>query len=69
MLHPAVARALVTARIEDLHRAAARRQTIRLALRVAHERHETAAPIAMVRPQADGMTPTEIVMPEASVGP
>lgn len=37
MLHPALARALATAHIEELHRAAARRQTIRLARRVAHE--------------------------------
>ena len=37
MLHPALARALATAHVEDLHRAA-----------------------AAARPQADGMTPTEI---------
>ena len=30
MLHPALSRALATAHIEDLHRAAAPRQTIRL---------------------------------------
>jgi hypothetical protein len=73
LLHPALARALVTAHIEDQHRAAARRRTIRLARRVAHEPHVAATPIAMVRsastrppgrrlPQADGMTPTESSM-------
>ena len=76
MLHPALARALATALVEDRHRAAVRRQTIRLARRVAHEPHVAATPIAIVRsastrlhgrraPQADGMTPTEI--PQAAV--
>ena len=37
MLHPDLALALATARIEDLHRAAARRRAIRFARRVAHE--------------------------------
>ena len=37
MLHPTLARALATAHIEDLQRAAARRHTIRLARRVVHE--------------------------------
>jgi hypothetical protein len=71
MLHPVLARAIVTAHIEDLHRAAARRRAIRFARRVAHEPHVAATPIAMLRsawtrlrgrrvPQADGMTPTEI---------
>ena len=71
MLHPALARALATAHIEDRHRAAVARQTIRLARRVAHEPHGAATPVAIVRsastrlrgrraPQADGMTPTEI---------
>jgi hypothetical protein len=69
MLHPALARALATAHIEDLHRAPARRRAIRFARRVAHEPHVGATPIAMLRsastrlrgrPQADGMTPTEI---------
>jgi hypothetical protein len=70
LLHPALARALVTAHIEDQHRAAARRRTIRLARRVAHEPRVAAAPIAMLRsastrlrgrrvPRADGMTQTE----------
>ena len=39
MLHPDLARALAAAHIEDLHRAAARRHTIRLARRGAHEPH------------------------------
>ena len=66
MLHPALARALATAHIEDVHRAAARRRAIRFARRVAHEPHVTATPIAMLRsastrlrgrrvPQADGI--------------
>ena len=70
MLHPDLARALATAHIEDLHRAAARRHTIRLARRVAHEPRVAATPIAVERSasepaawtscaQADGMTPTE----------
>ena len=42
MLHPALSRALATAHIEDLHRAAAQRHTIRLARRVAHEPHVAA---------------------------
>jgi hypothetical protein len=46
MLHPALAQALAAAHIEDLHRAAARRDTIRLARRVAHETHVAAAPTA-----------------------
>jgi hypothetical protein len=65
MLHPDLARALATAHIEDLHRAAARRQSIRLAGRVAHERHVAATAKAILRsastrlrgchvPQADG---------------
>jgi hypothetical protein len=71
MLHPDLARALATAHIEDLHRAAGRRRAIRFARRVAHEPHVAATPIAMLRSastrlrgrrvrQADGMTPTEI---------
>jgi hypothetical protein len=71
MLHPALARALATAHIEDLHRAAARRRAIPGARRVAHEPHVAAPPIAMLQsastrlrghrvPRADGMTPTEI---------
>jgi hypothetical protein len=70
MLHPALARALATAHIENLHRAAPRRRAIRFAC-VAHEPHVAATPIATLRsastrlrgrrvPQADGMTPTEI---------
>ena len=70
MLHPALARALATAHIEDLHRAAARWRTIRLARRVVHEPRVAATSIARQRSasesaartscaQADGMTPTE----------
>jgi hypothetical protein len=70
MLHPALARALAVAHSEDLQRAAARRQTVRLARRVKHELRlgpnpfavqlsasESAASTSCV--QADGMTPTE----------
>ncbi len=71
MLHPALTQALATAHIQDLHRAAARRHTIRLARRVVHEPRVAATPIALLRsastrlrgrraPQADGMTRTEI---------
>jgi hypothetical protein len=49
MLHPDLGRALATAHIEDLHRAAARRRAIRLARRAAHEPHVASTPIAMVR--------------------
>jgi hypothetical protein len=49
MLHPALTRALVTAHIEDLHRAAARRHTIRLARSVVHEPRVAATPIAVLR--------------------
>ena len=46
MLHPALIRALATAHVDDLHRAAASRHAIRLARRSA--------------PDGDGITPTEI---------
>jgi hypothetical protein len=42
MLHPALSRALATARIDDLHRAAAQRHTIRLARSVTREPHMAA---------------------------
>jgi hypothetical protein len=65
MVHPALAQALATAHIEDLHRAHARRRAARIARRDAHEPHVAATPIAMLRsastrlrgrrvPQADG---------------
>ena len=70
MLHPALARELATAHIDDLHRAAARWHTIRLARRAAHEARVAATPTAIQRSAsesaawtscapADGMTPTE----------
>jgi hypothetical protein len=43
MLHPELSRALATAHIEDLHRAAAERHTIRLARSATHEPHIAAA--------------------------
>jgi hypothetical protein len=77
MLHPALTRALTTAHIGELHRAAARRHTSAGVPRVAHARHVAARPIAIVRsastrlrgrraPQADSMTPTEGRGPYAS---
>jgi hypothetical protein len=78
MLHPALARALATAHIEDLQRAAARSHTIRLARRVVHGPRVASTPIAVLRsastrlrgrraPQADGVTRTEI--PQAALWP
>jgi hypothetical protein len=77
MLHPALTRALATAHIEDLHRAAARTRTIRLARRVVHEPRVAATPIAVLRSastrlrgrraQADVMIRTEI--PQAALWP
>jgi hypothetical protein len=74
-MHPALTRALATAHIEDLHRAAARTRTIRHARRVVHEPRVAATPIALLRSastrlrgrraQADGMTRTEI--PQAAL--
>src|SRR6478672_967221 len=52
MLHPDLARALAAARIEDIHRAAARSHTIRVARRVAHEPHVAATPMAILRSAA-----------------
>jgi hypothetical protein len=49
MLHPALTRALATAHIEDLQRAAARTRTIRLARLVVHEPRVAATPIAVLR--------------------
>jgi hypothetical protein len=49
MLHPALTRALATAHSEDLHRAAARARTIRLARRVVPEPRVAATPIAVLR--------------------
>ena len=70
MLHPALARALASAHIDDLHRAAARWHTVRLARRVAHEPRVAATPTAIQRSASEsaawtscapaaGMTPTE----------
>jgi hypothetical protein len=49
MLHPDLARALVNAHIDDLHRAAARRRAIHLARSAAHEPHRAATPLATPR--------------------
>jgi hypothetical protein len=46
MLHPALSRALATAHIEELHRAAARRQTIGLVRRLARSPRGVASPRA-----------------------
>jgi proline dehydrogenase len=74
MLHPALAQALATAHIEDLHRAAARRRAIRLARRVAHEPPVAATSIAMLRsastrlrwtPRASGRRHDTTELPQA----
>ena len=50
LLHPDLARALAAARIEDRHRAAARRQAIRLATRRdGHEPDVATTPVAALR--------------------
>lgn len=78
MLHPALARALASAHIDDLHRAAGRWHTIRLAHRAAHEPRVAATPIAILRsaatrlrgrraPQAEGIIRTEV--PQAALWP
>ena len=70
MLHPDLARTLASAHIDDLHRAAARWHTIRLARRAAHESRVVATPTAIQRSASEsaawsscapaaGMTPTE----------
>ena len=70
MLHPALVRALAGAHIDDLHRAAARWHTIRLAHRAAHEPRMAATPTAIQRSASEsaawiscapatGMTPME----------
>jgi hypothetical protein len=70
MLHPALARALASAHIDDLHRAAARWHTIRLAHRAAHEPRVAARSTAIQGSASEsgawtscapaaGMTPTE----------
>ena len=70
MLHPALARALASAHIDDLHRGAARWHTIRLAHRATHEPRVAATPTAVQGSASEspawtscapaaGMTPTE----------
>lgn len=49
MLHPALARALASAHIDDLHRAAARAHTISLGHRAAHEPRVVATSTAIRR--------------------
>src|ERR1700759_141241 len=70
MLHSALAQAVASAHTDDLHRAAARWHTIRLARRAVHEPREAATPTATQRSasesaawtscaRAAGMMPTE----------
>jgi hypothetical protein len=70
MLHSALSQALASAHIDDLHRAAARWHTIRLAHRAAREPRVAAASTATQRSASEpgawtscapaaGMTPTE----------
>jgi hypothetical protein len=68
MLHPALARALATAHIEDLHRAAGRWHTIRLAHRAAHEPHVAATPTAIQRSASESAAWTSCA-PAASMTP
>jgi hypothetical protein len=58
MLHSALIRALVTAHTEDLQREAARRQTIRLARRVANEPDAEGPSIAGQRSASDPPRPS-----------
>jgi hypothetical protein len=69
-MHPAVTRALASAHIDDLHRAAARRNTIRLAHRAAHKPRVATTPTSTQRSASETaawtscapaarMTPTE----------
>ena len=73
MLHPALARALVTAHIDDQLRAAARWHTVRLARRARASRDVDFTAIRVdsttsnAPAQARGMTPTEI--PQAALSP
>ena len=70
MLHPTLAQTAASAHIDDLHLAAARWHTIRLAHRAAHEPRVAATPTAIQRSASEsaawtscapaaGMTPTE----------
>src|SRR4051812_6661255 len=72
MLHPALARTLASAHIDDLHRAAARWHTIRLAHRAAREPRVAATSTAIQRSASEPaawtsrvpaacMTPTDTV--------
>jgi hypothetical protein len=61
MLHPALTRALATAQVEDLHRAAAAAKLGRAEVPIV--RSASTRPRGRRAPQADGMTPTEIRRP------
>ena len=64
MLHPALSRALATAHIEDLHRAATPRRTIRV--RQGDLNPRAATPRRTIRLRRDGLNPRES---QAGVGP
>ena len=66
MLHPDLRQALAIAHIEDLQREAARRQTIRLARRVAEGPHVGDPSIAGLRPAPD--TPRQSRAPRITGG-
>jgi hypothetical protein len=68
MLHPALTRALASAHIDDLHRAAGRRHTIRLAHRAAHEPRVAATPTAIQRPASESAASTSCA-PAAGIAP
>jgi hypothetical protein len=58
MVHPALARALATAQLEDLHRAAAAAKLGRAEVPIV--RSASTRRRGRCAPQADGMAPTEI---------
>jgi hypothetical protein len=65
MLHPDLSQALAKAHIEDLQREAARRQTIRLARRVAEEQHVGDPSIAAQRSASDAPRQSRAPRPTA----
>ena len=66
MLHPDLRRALAIAHIEDLQREAARRQTIRLARRLAEEPH--VADPAITGPRSASDPPRQSRAPRPTAG-
>ena len=67
-MHPALARALASAQIDDQHRAAARWHTIRLARRAVHEPRVAATPTAIPRSASESAAWTSC-SPAAGITP